>query len=362
MNELTVRIPEKQINYTIKIKKGLLKTIGTEISKLYHGQKIAVVTDENVAAYYGGQVTHLLESSGFEVKWIVLPAGEATKTFDSLQEIYKKLLNAKLTRSDLLIAFGGGVIGDIAGFAAATFLRGIHYIQIPTTLLAQVDSSVGGKVAVDLPQGKNLVGAFYHPQLVLIDPSVLETLTDAFFTDGMAEVVKYAFIKKQDFFDQLSVLKTRSAVMEEIESIISTCCKIKQGIVEKDEKDTGERMLLNFGHTIGHALETFYAYKKYSHGQAVAIGMYQITKLSEERGLTETGTAAKLKDLLEQFHLPVENDTPEENKSILEYIGLDKKNLNGQLNVVLLRQIGKACLKAADLTFFEALQEMEIES
>ena len=240
----------------------------------------------------------------------------------------------------MILTLGGGVIGDLGGFIASTYLRGVAFIQVPTTLLAQVDSSVGGKVGVDLEKGKNLVGSFYHPKRVIIDPLVLNTLNDRVFNDGMSEVIKYGCIKDKEFFFNLLSYKDKEEVMKNIEYIIYNCCKIKKEVVENDEKDTGERMLLNFGHTIGHAIEQYYKYSRYTHGEAVAIGMYEITKISESLNESKEGTSKLIKDILIQYNLPYNLDLKLED--IRETIALDKKNLNKKLNLIFISEIGKS--------------------
>ena len=262
-----------------------------------------IVSDDNVFPLYGKQLCDSL--SGYECHSLVLPHGEPTKSFDTLPKVYSAMLDAKLTRSDLVIALGGGVIGDLTGFAASTYLRGIKCVQIPTSLLAQVDSSVGGKTAVDLPQGKNLVGAFFHPKMVLIDPLVLNTLPDHFIHDGMGEVIKYGCIKDSGLFDLLLSHSSFEDLKPDLPKIIARCVDIKRIVVEADQFDTGERMLLNFGHTLAHAVEQRFAYERESHGEAVAIGMYQITRISEELGLTREGTAGEIRKILESYGLPV---------------------------------------------------------
>ena len=355
MSVLTIKLPSQEVNYELNIEKGLLSRVSSELSNIYAGSKIAIVTDETVNDYYGKSVTKQLEAAGFEVHCIVLPPGEQTKTFNSMPTIYSALAEFDLTRSDLIIALGGGVIGDITGFAASSYLRGISYVQIPTTLLAQVDSSVGGKVGVDLPEGKNLVGAFYHPTLVLIDPLVLETLTDSAFADGMAEVIKYGCIKDLQLFNRLMELTSRVEVMQYIDWIIETCCTIKQTVVQADEKDRGERMILNFGHTLGHAIEAYYHYEKYTHGQGVAIGMVAISRIAEAQQLTKIGTTDQLVALLQQHHLPTELTAPEDYPELLPYIKKDKKNIDGSLIVIVLMDIGQAQQKQTTLSFFDSL-------
>lgn len=344
----------KENSYNILIEKGLLNNLGKTIKEVYRGKKIFIITDENVNEIYGDVVQNSLKSSEFETKILVLKPGEETKSFNTLPMIYDSLLDFKMTRKDLIITLGGGVIGDLGGFIAASFLRGVPFIQIPTSFLAQVDSSVGGKVAVDLKRGKNLVGAFYQPKVVIIDPDVLSTLSNKFFRDGLGEVIKYGLIKDKDLFEKLTTLKSREEIMCNIEEIIYTCCNIKRKIVEEDEKDLGERMILNFGHTLGHAIETYYNFTGYSHGEAVAIGMYNITLISEEKGLTEKGTAEKIKEILITHGLPYEVDL-DDNKAVIETISLDKKNLGKVLKVILIKNIGECIIYDTKPKFFEVI-------
>lgn len=337
-------------NYDIIIQKGILDKVADEVREVFNGNKILILTDENVDRYYGDIVLENLVKAGFEVKKLVLKPGEETKSFSTLPSIYDELLNSKFTRSDLILTLGGGVIGDLGGFVASTYLRGVPFIQFPTTLLAQVDSSVGGKVGVDLSKGKNLVGSFYHPKKVIIDPNVLNTLTDRVFNDGMAEVIKYGCIKDKDFFEKLRSYKTKEDALDNIESIIYTCCKIKSEVVQRDEKDTGERMLLNFGHTMGHGIEQFYNYGKFTHGEAVAIGMYEITKRSEDAGITKLGEADKIKDILIQYKLPYQMDLNIDD--IIEAMKIDKKNLGKNLNLILIKEIGDSIIHKTTSEFF----------
>lgn len=349
MKDLVVELGER--SYPIIIKKGLIDEINLEIQKVYKGKKIFILTDKNVDYHYGNRIKTCLVNCGYEVKLMALEPGEETKAFGTLPSIYNELLDFKITRSDLIITLGGGVIGDLGGFVASTFLRGVDFVQMPTSLLAQVDSSVGGKVAVDLERGKNLVGSFYHPKLVLIDPDVLETLSERTFKDGVGEVIKYGCIKDKEFFYFLKDLKSREEFMHNIEKIIHRCCFIKKCVVENDEKDIGERMLLNFGHTLGHAIETYYNYKKFAHGEAVAIGMYEISKIAEGKGLTEQGVSNEIKEILIQYGLPYEVEI-EDSSAILDTIALDKKNIDNVLKVVLLKSIGESYLEKTNVEFF----------
>lgn len=336
-------------SYPIYIENDILSKCGEYIPQIFSGKRIMVISDDNVFPLYGQKVLDSLKE--YECHTLVLPHGEPTKNFQSLPVIYSALLEAKLSRSDLVIALGGGVIGDLAGFAAASYLRGISLVQIPTSLLAQVDSSVGGKVAVDLPQGKNLVGAFFQPKMVLIDPTVLDTLPVHFISDGMGEVIKYGCIKNASLFETLCAHSSFEDLKNELGSIIARCADIKRMVVEADQFDTGERMLLNFGHTLAHTIEQYYHYERESHGEAVGIGMYQITKMAEEKGLTGKGCADRIRRALDIYGLPSSCGLP---VSVLtEAIRLDKKNLNGNLNLVLLRDIGDSYIYASDVTFFE---------
>lgn len=350
--KLTVNLGEN--SYPIYIENGILGNAGSYISEVFKGKRIMVISDDNVFPLYGQQLLGSLKD--FECHTLVLPHGEPTKSFQTLPRIYTALLDARLTRSDLVIALGGGVIGDLAGFAAASYLRGVKLIQIPTSLLAQVDSSVGGKVAVDLPQGKNLVGAFYHPKMVLIDPLVLETLPPHFISDGMSEVIKYGCIKDAELFRTLCSCSSFADLKPELPSVIARCVDIKRTVVEADQFDTGERMLLNFGHTLAHTIEQHYCYERESHGEAVGIGMYQITKMAEEKGLTEPGCADQILKALEIYGLPSASGLPV--SALTEAISLDKKNLNGHLNVVLLRRIGDSYVYPTDVSFFGSAGEI----
>lgn len=336
-------------SYPVYIEPGILKNAELYISQIFKGTHIMIISDDHVFPLYGDALIKALPS--YECHSLVLPHGELTKNFQVLPQIYGAMLEEKISRSDLIIALGGGVIGDLAGFAAASYLRGVKFVQIPTSLLAQVDSSVGGKVAVDLPQGKNLVGAFYHPKLVLIDPKTLDTLPSRYITDGMGEVIKYGCIRDKSLFDLLSSYTSFDDLKNQLTSIIYRCIDIKRAIVEADQFDNGERMLLNFGHTLGHTIEQYYHYERESHGEAVAIGMYQITKISEKAGLTSSGEAEKIYRILKTYGLPHECGLAV--SELMDAIKLDKKNLDGHLNIVLLHKIGDSYVYPASLDFFQ---------
>lgn len=346
MKKLRVNLGEN--SYDILIEQGLLAKVGQLID--CQGKKVFVITDSNVDKLYGKIVCDSLKASDYKVEKIVLPAGEKTKSFDTLPLIYEKMLDFGLTRKDLVITLGGGVIGDLGGFASATYQRGVAFVQIPTTLLAQVDSSVGGKVAVDLPQGKNLVGCFYQPKMVIIDPNLLQTLSQEIFSDGMGEVIKYGCIKDEKLFDKLSSYTYHNEIMQDIEDIVAICCDIKRQVVENDEKDLGERMLLNFGHTYGHALEKYYEYETLTHGQAIAIGMVYICKIAEKLKLTTSGVADRIAKVLTKFNLPISDSALP--KDVVGGVANDKKNLGNKLNLALLKDIGQSYVYSAEKDFF----------
>ena len=346
---LTVALPGRE--YQIEIQRGLLDQAGERCRALLpRARKLAVVTDSNVLPLYLERTADSLKRAGFQVLCCSVPAGEAAKCPEQLVLLWEKMMSFGMTRTDGVAALGGGVVGDLAGFAAATLLRGVDFIQIPTTLLAQVDSSVGGKVAIDLQAGKNLAGAFWQPKGVLIDPDCLNTLSDRAFSDGMAEVIKYGCIKDADLFSTLESHSSFEDLKEELPAIITRCVDIKRMVVENDQFDTGERMLLNFGHTLAHTIEQHFHYQRESHGEAVAIGMYQITMIAEEKGLTPKGTADRIQQVLKTYGLPFECGLTL--GTLTEAIALDKKNLNGNLNVILLHEIGNSYIEATDIQFF----------
>ena len=341
MKTLTVALPGR--DYEIRIQHGLLNQAGTACRQvLPHATRLFVVTDSTVAPLYQGKLEDSLAAAGFHTAVHVVPAGEESKCAARLAELWEAMMAAGLTRSDAVVALGGGVVGDLAGFAAATILRGVDFIQIPTTLLSQVDSSVGGKVAIDLEHGKNLAGAFWQPRLVLMDPKVLDTLPDQVFADGMAEVIKYGCIADGDFLRFLERHASRGKIMEEIESVLYTCCDIKRNVVEEDERDTGARMILNFGHTLGHAYELAGRYRQWTHGQAVAAGMVREAELGVGLGLTPPSLAVRIGELVQAFGLPrAISCSPEEYAAA---IGLDKKGSGDRITLILLDRLGHAML------------------
>ena len=334
-------------SYDIFIGSGLLDNAGEYISAAIKARHVCVVTDDTVDKLYSGRMMTTLADNGFNAVKFVFPHGEASKCHKTLIELYDFLADNGFTRSDALIALGGGVTGDLTGFAAASYMRGIGFVQVPTTVLAQTDSSVGGKTAVDIAGGKNLVGAFYQPQLVLCDTDTLSTLTPEFFADGMAEVVKYGMIKSKELFDILS----ERDIHENLEDIITRCVSIKAQVVENDEREKGERMLLNFGHTLGHAIEKYYNYTGMSHGYAVAIGMSTFTHIAERRGMCAQGVSAKLDALLKKCHLPLTTEAP---MDVLFKNSLgDKKRLSSGMNIIICPEIGESRICSMSIDEYE---------
>jgi len=339
MKTLTVALPGRE--YDILIERGLLDRSGLLCREvLPRAKKLFVITDSNVSKLYAEQVIKSLERSGFAVHLETVPAGEPSKSPAQLTALWEAMMAFGLTRTDAVAALGGGVVGDLAGFAAATVLRGVDFIQIPTTLLAQVDSSVGGKVAIDLNAGKNLAGAFWQPKRVLIDPEVLHTLPDRTFSDGMAEVIKYGCIRDRAFFDLLDQCGGRSGAMDHIEDVLYTCCDLKRQVVLEDERDTGVRMTLNFGHTIGHAFELAGNYETWTHGQGVAAGMHWAARIGVRLGVTPEDAVPAIRGILEKYGLPTSIPCPRE--VMTRAIGLDKKNTGGDIHLIVLTRLGWA--------------------
>ena len=339
MKTLTVDLPGRA--YDILIQRGLLDQAGARIRAILpRASRLFVVTDTNVLPLYHARVRDALREAGFQTQACAVPAGEASKSAGQLSDLWERMMAFGLTRTDAVVALGGGVVGDLAGFAAATVLRGVDFIQIPTTLLAQVDSSVGGKVAIDLQAGKNLAGAFWQPKLVLMDPDTLDTLDDRTFADGMAEVLKYGCIFDRAFFDFLAGRPSRGALMADIESILYTCCDLKRSVVVRDERDTGERMLLNFGHTLGHAYELAGHYETWTHGQAVAAGMVLAARLGAELGVTPAEVPGQVEAAVAALGLPTRIGCAHADYAAA--IGLDKKGAGEDITLILLEALGRA--------------------
>lgn len=328
--------------YKIKIEAGSLDMAGERIRAISKAERAIVISDEMVWGLYGSRMEAALIKAGFSMDHILVAPGESSKTIESLGRVCGKLADLHVLRDHLIVAFGGGVIGDLAGFAAAVYMRGLSYVQIPTTLLAQVDSSVGGKTAIDLPQGKNLVGAFHQPLLVITDPSLLNTLDQKQLAEGMAEIIKYGAISDQGLFEKLEEYGGIEGALPHMEDLIYRCCDTKGIIVEQDERDSGERQKLNFGHSFGHAIEKIGNYRVHSHGEAVALGMVMAAKTGEALGLTPKGTAERLRRIAEVYELPTEMKA--DYKELVRHMSTDKKNDQGGHKLILLEAIGKSLI------------------
>ena len=318
-------------SYEIKIGPGLLATLGSEAKKLDRAKKICIVSDSNVFPFYGQIAARSLENAGFSICSFVFPAGEESKCAETYIRLLNYLAQCKLTRTDLIVALGGGVVGDLAGFAAATYLRGIRFIQIPTTLLAAVDSSVGGKTAIDLPAGKNLVGAFWQPSLVLCDTDTLATLPRDIFIDGCAEVIKYGILYDEIFFRYLEATGPEF----DREAVIARCVEMKRDVVMEDEFDTGARMRLNLGHTIGHGVEASSNFGL-SHGKSVAIGMAIVSRASH------CPDSGRIIAILKKFGLPTTTATDAD--TLFRYALSDKKRSGGTVNLIIPRAVGNCVI------------------
>ena len=349
-----LRINLKENSYDIIIEHGLLSELGALISKKFGKPKTFIVTDSNIAVHWLKQTIESLSAQGMSPKVLEVPVGERTKSFINLEKIIDQLLESKVDRDSVLIALGGGVIGDLAGFAGAVTLRGIKVIQVPTTLLSQVDSSVGGKTGVNVRQGKNLVGSFHQPSLVAIDTQVLQTLPSRQLFAGYAEVLKYGLIKDRSFFDWLELNGKKVLEGDKLaqQFAIFTSCRIKAEIVEADEKEKNLRAILNFGHTFGHALEAEAGYDgNLLHGEAVSIGMVLAIELSKSLGYLSGQDAGRAVEYIRNTGLPtninsIEGSTSWHPDGIIQHMQHDKKVSNGQLRFVLIKGIGEAYLTA----------------
>jgi 3-dehydroquinate synthase len=332
-----VRVQAQNGAYDILLGQGLLEKTQQFIQK---GRRHFIISDSNVYPLYGEYF------SGYPS--FIIRAGEESKSHESLLKIYDELAKQNITREDVVVALGGGVVGDLAGFAAATFKRGVRFVQVPTTLLAQVDSSVGGKVGVNLKSGKNMVGSFYQPSFVLADTNVFQTLPGREFAAGMAEVIKYAFIADQNLYSMLDSKNT------DLAEIIRICCSIKAGYVQRDPFDQNVRMELNFGHTLGHAIETATRYKTYLHGEAVAVGMVLAARVGERAGVSEAGLEQMVKNLLLKNGLPV---SVEDGilQAAVDNLMQDKKAAGNSIHFVLIDQIGHAIIRDFTLSELEEL-------
>lgn len=340
MSTVKVKIPAaKAYDYPVFIGSNLLKQAGSIVKECTKAKKLLLVSNKTVHSLYGGIIIKSFQEYGFDVHYYLIDEGEEYKDFHSLELILSRAIELKLERKDALIALGGGVIGDVTGFAAATYLRGIDFIQVPTTLLAQVDSSVGGKVAINHSLGKNLIGNFYQPKAVIADINTLKTLPESELKVGLAEVLKYGFIEKSCGLGEKGVgmpfidyLEARPRISSKL---IRHCCKLKASVVNKDEKEAGLRAVLNFGHTIGHAIEKSYCYRDINHGQAVAIGMRAAFMIAKNKGLIDEKYFNKSINLIDSYGMNYKISSFVHKEDICEALQVDKKVVSGKVRFVL---------------------------
>jgi len=343
----TLKVNAQNGQYEIRAARGLLKDVH-QIIPFLNGGSAAIITDDTVKALYGDRLKSDLEAAGVRCMMFSFPPGEESKNHETLCNAYASLMEQGMTRKDTILALGGGVVGDLAGFCAATILRGVPFIQIPTTLLAQVDSSVGGKVAVDIPAGKNLIGAFYQPKLVLIDPDTLSTLPERQLACGLGEMIKHGAIFSRELWDEMAEMPT-DELLDRADHLVIENCRIKTHYVEADPLDKGLRFTLNFGHTLGHALEKNWGYGAITHGEGVAMGMAAMTKWGEAWGITESGTHEAMVSMLKKWNLPCE--IPENAAEILcREAGKDKKSSGSRITLVALKKLGEATLLPMERT------------
>ena len=344
MRSVPISLGER--SYVVHVGSGLIAKLGDHCRRLKLGERCVIVTDSNVGSHFADAATRSLKMSGFVPSIVTVPAGESSKSLKIAGECYDQFAMKRLERKSFVIALGGGVVGDLAGFVAATYLRGMPFVQVATTLLAQVDSSVGGKVGINLKAGKNLVGAFHQPRTVLCDLDTLSTLPDREFRSGLAEIIKYGVIRDTELFKRVE--KDLDKILERdpnvLTHIVSRCCAIKAEIVAEDEFETkGLRALLNFGHTIGHALEAVSGYDEYLHGEAISIGQVAAARLSVKLSTLTEKDSIRIHDLLVRAGLPVGLKlTPKKRDNLVEAMKTDKKVSGGEVKFVLAESLGKA--------------------
>ena len=343
MSKIHIQLDER--GYDIRIGAGVMDRAGELISSACKGKSAAIITNRRVGQLYADKLVKSLAQAGISSRVVTVPTGERYKNLRTIAGVYEKLLDQKLDRGGIIIGLGGGVVGDMAGFVAATYLRGVDFVQVPTSLLAQVDASVGGKTGVNLSRGKNLVGAFYQPKLVLVDVSVLRTLPRREFRSGLAEVIKHGIIRDSEYFSFLE--KNLQAIKRlepgVLERTIIRSCEIKAEVVRQDERESSLRRILNFGHTVGHAVESLTAYRKYTHGEAVAIGMVTAALASAfAKETSPRATADRIISILKTAGLPYKLPAELQPKDIVDAMALDKKVAHGKLHAVLVRAIGEA--------------------
>jgi 3-dehydroquinate synthase len=339
MLEIPVNLASR--SYRIIVGSGAIARVGPQLTKLSVGRRVALVSDPEIMRVHGAVVLASLREAGFEVIEVLLPRGERAKTLEVAQQGWDRLLEAGCDRTSTVVAVGGGAVGDLAGFVAATYMRGIHFVQVPTTLLAQVDASSGGKTAINHPRAKNLIGAFHQPRLVIVDPAVLITLPEAEFRSGLAEVIKHGIVLDAAYFGDLEQSRRELLARDlpTLERVVAGSCRIKASVVEQDEKEAELRHVLNYGHTIGHALEAVTGYGRWSHGEAVSLGIVAEARLAERLGISKDRTTERQIQLLRAVGLPTSGLAAEPG-DIVEALGRDKKARDGRVPFVFAPEIG----------------------
>jgi len=363
MRSLKVNLDKKSLSsYEIRIGKGIIDRMLLLIAKNHKAARYVMVTDSNVGRLYGQAMLDAMTQAGMKASLVEIPAGESSKNMATVMDIAARLLALGADRGTLLIALGGGVVGDLTGFIASVYMRSVPYIQIPTTLIGQVDSSIGGKTAVDLPQGKNLLGTFYQPRAVFADVKFLETLPEKEFQNGLAEIIKYGIIEDEKLFklleEDMEAVKGRDP--ERLLKMIETCCRIKKSIVEIDEREQGLRRILNFGHTLGHALEASSKYEL-SHGEGVALGMIAAAKLSVKMQYLPEGESIRVERVIERAGLPTRMDAALATDAIISRLKSDKKKKDDVVHFILIKKIGMPFVSGSvsDRMIGDVLEEMK---
>jgi 3-dehydroquinate synthase len=328
-------------SYRILVGAGVLGEVGAELARLKVGRKVALVTDPSILSLHGDAVSRSLAHAGFDVTPVLLPEGERAKTLEVAASTWDRFLEAGLDRGSTVVALGGGAVGDLAGFAAATYMRGVNFVQMPTTLLAQVDASIGGKTAIDHPRAKNLIGAFYQPRLVISDTAALLTLPEREYRSGMAEVIKHGIVLDADYFSDVEsaagALRAREPAA--LERIVAGSCRLKASVVERDEEEAELRHVLNYGHTIGHAIEAITGYQRFAHGEAVSLGIAAEAGIAERLGVAKPGLRARQLAALDALGLPVRG-VGEPPERVIEALSRDKKAKDGRVPFILSPEIG----------------------
>ncbi|HKW90604.1 MAG TPA: 3-dehydroquinate synthase [Methylomirabilota bacterium] len=328
-------------SYPILVGAGALDRVGPELLKRRVGRKTLVVTDPDIARLHAEPVTRSLAQAGFDVVQAFVPKGEEAKRLDVANELWDQLLESGFDRTSTVVAMGGGAVGDLAGFVAATYMRGMNFVQVPTTLLAQVDASIGGKTGIDHPRGKNLIGAFHQPRLVVVDPATLTTLPEREFRSGLAEVIKHGIVLDASYFRdiEVSVAALLDRDLATLDRVVAGSCRLKAGVVERDEREAELRWVLNYGHTVGHAIEAATGFRRWAHGEAVSLGIAAEARLAERLGVSDPATTERQIQMLDAVGLPVKGPNVEP-EAVLAALSRDKKSRDGRVSFVFAPQIG----------------------